>query len=1143
MGLRDWFQRSPRKTTDELLAEAREHAAASRFEEALSVYSTIRKRDRTPAILVEMARACSAQDDDQGALSYASDARDAAGTAGSPREIAAAMCVQGEVLLRERRRTDAMDRFREALALDPGCELARAALESENPPRSRPIDPEALVATKSRPPSVATSDEAWARNQLAEIAGRALKLHRQGRFDEALPAAEDAVRFARRHLGEAHPDYASTLNNLAELYESKGDYATAEPLLRQALEATRVGLGEAHPDYASSLNNLGVELYKSKGDYAAAEPLLRQALELRRAALGQAHPDYATSLNNLAELYKSKGDYAAANPLLREALEVRRAALGEAHPDYAGSLNNLAGLYRSLGDYATAEPLLRQALEVRRAALGDAHPDYAQSLHNLGELLRSKGDYASAEPLYRQALVVLRAALGEAHPDYAESLNNLAALYLSKSDYASAEPLVRQALVVRRAALGEAHPDYAVSLNNLAGLYWSRGDYTSAEPLYRQALDVRRASLGEAHPDYAKSLSRLAGLYAATERPLDAWALMARAVDIRDRTIGQLFSISSDRQRLATLEQIRGEFDAFLSLVSQSLTSSPDAVASAADLVVRRKALAAGALATQRDAVLGGKYPHLAARLEELTTFRRQIAQAVLAGPGLEGPEAHRQRLAEWEARKDRLEADLARRIPEMNVEQRLRAADRRAVALDLPEGITLVEFVRFRMRDFRAVRARNEEQWKEWRYLAFVLPARAPDDLRMIDLGEADPIDRMIADFRESLTGPDGRDVTATAVQPMRPIPEAELATGQALRRAVFDPLVEALGDQPRLLLSPDGDLSRLPFGVLPTDDGRLLIEDRAISYSNCGRDVLRFAAPTTGQSTEPLVAADPDFNLGCDGTPASIPSEESSGRRSRDLDGSLRFPINRLEGTRQEGEQIARMLGIEPWLEDDVLEGRLKEECRSPRILHLATHGFFLEDQHRELRHLLRSSGLMDRLTGEMHAELGPLPENPLLRSGLILAGVNTWHEKGRQPLPGIEDGLLTAEDVTGLDLLATDPVVLSACDTGLGEVHTGEGVFGLQRAFILAGAKTLIMSLWKVPDQQTQELMVDFYRRLLAGEGKAEALRNAQLAMKAKYPDPYYWGAFVCLGEPGPLSPVPTSSDLSSEVTRTREAGAKP
>jgi CHAT domain-containing protein len=148
-----------------------------------------------------------------------------------------------------------------------------------------------------------------------------------------------------------------------------------------------------------------------------------------------------------------------------------------------------------------------------------------------------------------------------------------------------------------------------------------------------------------------------------------------------------------------------------------------------------------------------------------------------------------------------------------------------------------------------------------------------------------------------------------------------------------------------------------------------------------------------------------------------------------------------------------------------------------------------------------------------------LGQRLENPLLRSGLALAGANTWSRAGLLPAEA-EDGILTAEDVSGLDLLATELVVLSACETGLGEVRVGEGVFGLRRAFILAGTKSLIMSLWKVPDQQTQELMGDFYRRILSGQPRADALREAQLAMKARYPQPYYWGAFICQGDPGPL-----------------------
>ncbi len=196
----------------------------------------------------------------------------------------------------------------------------------------------------------------------------------------------------------------------------------------------------------------------------------------------------------------------------------------------------------------------------------------------------------------------------------------------------------------------------------------------------------------------------------------------------------------------------------------------------------------------------------------------------------------------------------------------------------------------------------------------------------------------------------------------------------------------------------------------------------------------------------------------------------------------------------------------------------------CRSLGILRLATHGFFLADQRRDPNRELRGLGLLGGRAGDGFGPMpermsGPGMENPLLRSGVLLAGFKTWLKGGSLPAEA-EDGLLTAEDVSGLDLLATELVVLSACETGLGEVRTGEGVFGLRRAFVLAGAKTLVMSLWKVPDEQTRELMEDFYQRILHGEPRAEALRQAQLEMKKKYPDPFYWGAFICQGDPGPL-----------------------
>jgi hypothetical protein len=591
-----------------------------------------------------------------------------------------------------------------------------------------------------------------------------------------------------------------------------------------------------------------------------------------------------------------------------------------------------------------------------------------------------------------------------------------------------------------------------------------------------------------------------------------------------------------------------------LSLVLQHHGDSPGAIHAAFDLVLRRKAVAAEAVATQRDALLGGRYPALEPRLRDLAALRMQIARKALAGPGPEGLESHARRLAEWNTQKERLEAELASKIPEMNLEQKLRAADRRAVALNLPEGVALVEFMRFPVFDFKAVPARGERHWKPARYIAFVLPGGAPDDVQMIDLGAAEPIDRLIADFRAGIiaraeTGDDRNMARRRDETP----PAEECDIGPALRAAVFDRLTPALGNRTRLLIAPDGDLARLPFEVLPAANGRRPIDDYQLSYLSCGRDVLRFGAATTGQPGVPLIVADPDFDLemaamrepaqpkagfwsrllGRGKKATAMPTESaqtpatnacSVGRHSRDLvrdRGDYHF--HRLPGTRAEGTQIATLLDVSPWLDHTALEGRLKTACHSPRILHLATHGFFLPDQERDLNREGRGPGFdFGEFSGAKDglARLsGPMMENPMLRSGLALAGANTWLNRGELPEEA-EDGLLTAEDVSGLDLLATELVVLSACETGLGQVDVGEGVFGLRRAFVLADAKTLVMSLWKVPDEQTCELMGDFYRRLLAGRGRADALREAQLAMKDKYPDPFYWGAFICQGDPSPL-----------------------
>jgi CHAT domain-containing protein/tetratricopeptide (TPR) repeat protein len=807
-------------------------------------------------------------------------------------------------------------------------------------------------------------------------------------------------------------------------------------------------------------------------------------------------------------------------------------------------------------NYSASEPQTLQALEIRRRVLGEEHPDFAASLSSLAELYRSMGNYEAAEPLYLQALEIRRRVLGEEHPDFAASLNNLAELYRSIGNYAAAEPLYLQALEIRRRVLGEEHPAFATSLNNLATLYYSIGKYGAAEPLYRQVLEIERRVLGEEHPAFATSLNNLATLCAATGRLGEAYSCFVSCSHTRDTVLAEILSSAAESHRAAFLVKLRPEVDGFLSFVLEHFADSPSHVTAALDLLLGRKAMGLEVTATQRHALLSGRYPELAERIKDLSILQAQIVRKRLDGPGSEDLKAHGERLAEWEDRRDWLEAELAREIPEMRLEHRLRTVDREAVALALPQDCALLEFVRVHCFDFRAVPARGEHQWKPARYLAFVLVADRTQEVRLLDLGPAAAIDEMILTFRKLMAeGDRGRPSSAS-------IDDASGSSG--LTRSLADPLAAAARGHKRLFLAPDSTLATLPFELLEQSNGRLLTEDFEISYLSTGRDLLRFGVESTITPVEPLVAADPAFEMAGAGPEVEARSNQERVDRRAIREQGVTFA--RLPGSGVEGERIARKLEVSAWLGEEVMETRLKQR-RSPRVLHLSTHGFFLPDVKRDLEAEWR----MQSLGAEQRLRMLPHDQNPMLRSGLALSGAETWLRGAALPEEA-EDGLLFAEDVAGMDLSATEIVVLSACETGLGESKTGDGVYGLRRAFVLAGAKTLVMSLWKVPDMATAILMDRFYDHLLAGEWRHQALRQAQRDLREMrvdamretwlsdemidrfapdqagkrelkwlraHPDdhrpfehPFYWGAFICQGETAPLTLSPIPSDTTDD-----------
>jgi CHAT domain-containing protein/Tfp pilus assembly protein PilF len=905
--------------------------------------------------------------------------------------------------------------------------------------------------------ATATGQDLALANQLNQ---QVIDLYGLGRYSEAMPLAEQVLAIREAQLGPDHPSTATSLNNLAGLYDSMGRYGEAEPLYRRALAIYEAQLGPDHPDTASSLNNLAV-LYRSMGRYGEAEPLYRRALAIYEAQLGPDHPLTAGSLNNLAVLYDSMGRYGEAEPLSRRALAITEAQLGPDHPSTATSLNNLAGLYDSMGRYGEAEPLYRRALAITEAQLGPDHPDTAGSLNNLAVLYDSMGRYGEAEPLYRRALAIREAQLGPDHPSTATSLNNLAGLYRSMGRYGEAEPLYRRALAITEAQLGPDHPSTAGSLNNLAGLYYLMGRYGEAEPLYRRALAIREAQLGPDHPSTANSLNNLALLYWAQGQLQDTLTYLQRGLAVEETVLSRNLVVGSDANKRDYLATVAGSTDLQFSLHLRDMPDSAEAAHLALTTLLQRKGRILD-LFTNLRAQLADD-PTAVALFDDLRAASSRASNLTVNPPPDLSLEAKQAQLQSLQQQITTLEDQLSRRSSQF---AGLTASPTlNDIQAALPSGTALVEFIRYR--PFNATTS-GSERFGPYRYAAYIL---TNGTIQGMDLGPADAIDAAVRTLATDLSSPD--------TPPFQVKEDAK-----ALDALVMAKVRAALGETTTVFISPDGALNLIPFEALVDENDTYLVERYQFRYLTSGRDLMRIAK--TPASTNPAVLiGNPTYGL-----PGTLVAQSDTDNRTRAINFSQRiFPA--LPGTQVEVDLIAPLLPhATVYTQTNATEAIVKQQTE-PSILHIATHGFF---------------------------EPTDGTTNPLLQSGLILAGAAAGGQSGPD-----QDGILTALEVTGVNLRGTQLVVLSACETGLGELSAGEGLYGLRRALVLAGAQSQVISLWKVSDDATQELMVAYYEKLRAGINRDVALRETQLAFlhNPEYDHPYYWAAFIGSGDWHPLT----------------------
>ena len=965
-------------------------------------------------------------------------------------------------------------------------------------------------------------------NNLAHV------LDSQGKYSEGEPLFRQALSMRQKLLGAEHPDVTISLNNLAMVLDHQGKYAESESLLRHVLAMMKKLQGAEHPQVALSLNNLASVL-EHEGKYTEAELLHRQALSMRQKLLGTEHPDLALSQNNLASVLNEQGKYAETEQLLREALAMRQKLLGTEHPDLALTLNNLASLLENQGKYAEAEPLYRQALAMWQKLLRAEHPQVALGLNNLAHVLNNQGKYAESESLFRQALAMVQKLMGAEHPEVATSLSNLAVVLESQGNYAEAEPLFRHALLMGQKLLGAEHPQVALSLNNLAGVLKNQGKYTEAEPLYRRALAMRQKLLGAEHPavalgmnnlalvldrrekyaeaeplhhkalamwqkllgtehpNVATSLNNLAALSLSLSAPAKAVPLLREAAAIREV---QLRATVSETRMQALIDKLRSEEDTIYGLLLGPHPPEADTLALSVALLRKGRVADAGSAA---NSLLhwGLKSPALAKQFQDWQALRAQRERLLYAGPGRLSPSDYQARLRQLKQDAETLEYLLAADLPTLRSLQppTLDAilAEVAAKLSKLSKQAALVEVLWA-----RPWQAKNpKDPWGAPHYFALLL---FPDGRsESVDLGEAAVVDGLSRELLGVLQHPGSQPEKAA----------------RALYDQILLPLRSKLGGVTDLYLSLDGTLNLIPFDALHDGTDYLLGRWR-FHYLTSGRDLLR--KPSRRAPGAALILANPDF-----GRPDPEPTVNASKGSEQSLYQRLKGLLP-LPGTKKEAKALQALLRVQPLMQGAATEQAVRS-AEAPRILHMATHGLFLDDVELPVPLELGRGALLDRPRSRIvpTQEIERLPGRSLgmNRSALVLAGVLQGH-RGKDTT---QDGLLTAEESSSLNLDGTQLVVLSACQTGQGSLSAGQGVYGLRRAFLVAGAETLVTSLWRVSDAATGELMAQYYGKLFDKQqprdrrgGMIEAMQ--ELRQRPGRSHPYYWAPFLVIGQDGPL-----------------------
>ncbi len=937
-------------------------------------------------------------------------------------------------------------------------------------------------------------------NHLIELNNKAAIYEKNAEFDKAIGLRQLVVnqQLAKDELAEESFNYLSLLANT---FRKKGDLQQAIKTY-QLISKNRKRKGGEDLKYANSLSTLGVA-YFEQGEFSKSENNYIDALEILRKSGEENTADYAWVLNNLAVLYYQQGDLFLSEQYYLKAQEIRKKTIGENHPDYVFTLNGLAVLYQESGNYKKAEPLYLKGLEIIESQ-GVYKNTYYALLTNLGGLYEITGRITDAADTYLKAYNFGVSFYGEKHGDLGILMKKIAELYKTYGHFDIAESSYKKSGEIILASFGKNHPEYSYFLNSRGEMYIRTKEYKKAEKDLLEAAELTRKIFGELHFQYAAIQNNLAALYFETDQIKKCEKNLVHANESLINRINESVRYMTGSESDAFLNSTDYLFDTYYSFYFNQQKRNPALTSFAYDNILARKGLMLQAEKNLRKAVFHTGDSALIKDYLEFISLKEKQGRLYTSNKQL-----NEDSVKMFKDRAEKLEKRVTTHPKIINSSAQINIAGWKDIRKSLQKDEVAIEFLVFNYR--------NLFYTDSVFYCALIL---RPDYKypKMVFLFEENQLDSLLE--KKNYYSDEGfighlYHKKSRAEEGYKP--ENDKISSH-LYDLTWKPLEKYLGGAKTIYYSPGGLLHTISYAALSINDSTYLSDKYKLNTLISTRNIIDHERYVTNTEYKVSLYGGIDYDV----RPEEIAKLTRSYKKDIELkrDKSkvklLTQTANRgttwnyLHGTLEETEAIealfrSQKVEIESYKGDKAIEETFKQytgDIISPNIIHIATHGFFIEDPD-----TIPTTGSVD---GSFNAF--EVSKNPLFRSGLLFAGANRSWNNLQMP-ENAEDGILTAYEVSNTNLINTELVVLSACETGLGEIKGGEGVYGLQRSFKIAGAEYVIMSLWQIPDYQTVELMKYFYTYKNLNFTIPEAFSLAQNEMKRKYL-PYFWAAFVLL-----------------------------